>query len=201
MAAAVIFDLYGTLVHFPRDSRPFLEVARRNPDADVRSAIETSLTTDNPTLADFAARIGVESQDDLPVLNAALQDDIAAVKPFADARPTLSELRKRGIPIAVISNLGTPYKQPFFTYQLDKFFDVAVFSCDCGLLKPDFRIYDIALKQLGTSPANTIMVGDSFKSDVEGPSKIGMKGIHLVRSGGVSNAACVVSSLDAVLEM
>ena len=42
-------------------------------------------------------------------------------------------------------------------------------------------------------------VGDSFKSDVAGPANVGIKGIHLVRSGR-SRADCVISSLHDVLD-
>ncbi len=198
MSSACIFDLYGTLLDFPRDSRPFLKIARRHPDASVRSSLETSLTTHNPTLAAFASRIGLASQNDLTALNAALDEDIAAIEPFQDAEVILRELKQRGIPTALISNLATPYKQPFFTHHLAPYFDVVVFSCDCGMLKPDSRIYDAALKQLGANPDETIMVGDSFRSDVDGPSKLGIRGIHLVRSGGRSKASHVISSLDGL---
>ncbi len=101
---------------------------------------------------------------------------------------------------AVISNLATPYKKPLADHNLNDLMDVTVFSCDCGVLKPRPEIYQLALEQLGTTADETIMVGDSFKSDVDGPSKIGMMGIHLVRSGGLSRANIVISSLDAMLE-
>lgn len=57
-------------------------------------------------------------------------------------------------------------------------------SCCSGSIKPDPSIYKFALEQLGSSPAETIMVGDSYKSDVLGSSDIGIRGIHLVRKGG-----------------
>jgi HAD superfamily hydrolase (TIGR01509 family) len=197
---AVIFDVYGTLLHFPRDSRPFLQLARRQSDSNYRSALETALTTDNPTLSDFGARIGLPPQEDIRLLDAALEADLLAIEPFADVEPTLVALKACGIRTAVVSNLGTPYKRPFFAHGLDSLFDVVVFSCDCGLRKPDPRIYEHALKQLGSSANETIMVGDSFRSDVDGPSKLGIMGIHLVRSGGLSESDSWISSLAGVLE-
>lgn len=197
---AVIFDLYGTLLHLPHDSRPFQRLAQRASGVNVRSSLETALTTESLTLADFALRIGLRPQEDLLSLEAELNDDIAAIQPFADVEPTLVALKSLGIRNAVISNLATPYKQPFFTHGLDSFFDVAVFSCDCGLLKPDPRIYELTMKQLDSAPAETIMVGDSFRADVIGPAKLGITGIHLVRSGGSSEAEGMISSLNTVLD-
>jgi ribonucleotide monophosphatase NagD (HAD superfamily) len=68
------------------------------------------------------------------------------------------------------------------------------------LTKPDPRIYERALKALGATATETIMVGDSFRSDVDGPSNVGILGIHLVRSGVSSPSACVVPTLKAILE-
>lgn len=198
MCRAVIFDLYGTLLYSPGDSRSFLKLAKRT--ADVRSALEIAMTTDNPTLAHFASRLGLDRPDDLPSLDAALAAEIAAIQKFVDVEPTLLELKARGIQTAVISNLASPYKQPYFGHQLDALIDIAVFSCDCGVVKPDARIYENALKQLGVSPGETIMVGDSFRSDVDGPSKLGIVALHLIRSGGTSGATRVISSLDALLQ-
>jgi HAD superfamily hydrolase (TIGR01549 family) len=198
MTTAVIFDLYGTLLNFPHDSRPFLQLAQRS--FDVRVALETALTTDNPTLSHFASRIGIQHSTELQSLDAGLAADIAAIQPFEDVFSTLDEIKNRGIRTAVISNLATPYKQPFFEYRLETMIDVAIFSCDCGLMKPDPRIYERVLMALGATPTETIMVGDSLKSDVDGPSSAGIIGIHLVRSGGSSSGACVVPTLKAILE-
>ena len=133
MTTAVIFDLYGTLLDFSHDWRPFPQLAQRS--FDVRAALETALTTDNPTLSHFALRIGIPHPNDLQSLDAGLAADIAAIQPFEDVLSTLDEIKKRGIRTAVISNLATPYKQPFFGYRLETMIDVAVFSCDCGLTK------------------------------------------------------------------
>jgi len=200
MIAAVIFDLYGTLLRNPLGSQPYYQLARRNPRSNIRLALETALTCSNPTLDNFASNIGLPPQDDMSILEADLQNDIAHIHSFVDAVPTLTALKQRGLLTAVISNLATPYKKPFFTQKLNDLVDVTVFSCDCGILKPNPDIYRVALEQLGIPANNTIMVGDSFKSDVDGPAKIGIVGIHLVRSGDSSPANCAISSLHDVLD-
>lgn len=107
-------------------------------------------------------------------------------------------------PSQIWQNLVTPIYPKFASalvrHQLEALFDMMVFSCDCGLVKPDSEIYDHALQRLGSSPKETIMVDDSFQSDVSGPASLGILGIHLVRFGGLSKADCVVSSLDGILE-
>lgn len=197
MTAAFIFDLYGTLLNISHDSRPFDQLARR---ADkYRPAIEFALTSSNPTLADFAANIGLQPQPDVPQLQSQLDDDIHKIHPFRDAITTLKTLKQHGIKTAVISNLATPYKQPFAYHEFDDLVDVKVFSCDCGQMKPSREIYELAAKQLGCDRNDTLMVGDSLRSDVNGPSQIGIMGLHLVRDGRSSSAQTVITSLHSVL--
>lgn len=200
MSNAVIFDLYGTLLQLARDSRPFERLARREASGNLRLAIHVALTTHNRTLADFATRIGLPPQDDIAELEAALNSDLDSVRPFEDTLPALEVLKRRGLKTAVISNLATPYKEPFGEHQLDELFDVTVFSFDCGLVKPAPEIYQFALERLGVAAHETMMVGDSFKSDVEGPSAVGIEGVHLVRSGERSRAETMIRTLDAVLD-
>lgn len=197
MTAAVIFDLYGTLLHIPHDSRPFHQLARRA--AQYRLALESALIRNHPTLADFAADICLPSQRDIPRLQSQLDDDIRNIQPFSDAITTLKKLHQYEIKTAVISNLATPYKEPFTNHELDELVDVTVFSCDCGHAKPSPEIYRRAINQLGCDANDCLMVGDSFRSDVDGPAQVGIAGLHLVRDGRSSVARTVITSLDAVL--
>ena len=197
MTAAVIFDLYGTLLQIPHDSRPFDQLARRA--AKYRPAIEFALTSSNPTLSDFAANIGLQPQTDASQLQSQLDADIRNIQPFGDAITTLKKLKQHEIKTAVISNLATPYKQPFAHHEFDDLVDVTVFSCDCGQMKPSPEIYQLAAKQLGCDIKDTVMVGDSLRSDVDGPSQIGILGMHLVRDGRSSSAQTVITSLHSVL--
>ncbi len=47
--------------------------------------------------------------------------------------------------------------------------------------KPTLRFFLVALRQLGTRPEETIMVGDNMESDIVGAKKIGMKTILIGR--------------------
>lgn len=201
MAAAVIFDLYGTLLQLSRDSKPFYQLARRTRRLDLRVALHQAITRDCPRLADFAAIIGLPPQDDLPSLEANLLSEIAAVEMYPDVLPTLENLKKRNVKTAIISNLATPYIKPLIDSPILDFVQTAIFSCECGFAKPEKKIYQLALDRIGTLPNETIMVGDSFKSDVEGPSKFGIKGVHLIRSGLSHSTFTSITSLSELSEL
>lgn len=53
-------------------------------------------------------------------------------------------------------------------------FDETIFSCDAGLLKPDPRIYALALKRLGFPPDACLFAGDGGHSELKGAREAGL---------------------------
>lgn len=199
MIKAVIFDLYGTLLRLAAAPTTHLTILRNADVSDLRGAIERTMSFDLPTLRDFCRRLGVPTPPDIDELDAELDREINSVDLYPDVTPTLRALTDADVQIGMISNLATPYKTPFFTHSLDVAVHVSLFSCDCGLLKPDPQIYGIALDRLGVSASDAIMVGDSLRCDVTGPSAVGIAGVHLARNGG-SNADNAIESLDQIVQ-
>ena len=98
------------------------------------------------------------------------------VKLFDDALPTLEALRAR-YTIGIVSN-GTGYPRQ---RGLENIFKFLVFSQDCGIEKPDQRIFRIALKRAECSSKQLLHVGDSLQDDVMGALKAGIKCVWLNR--------------------
>lgn len=147
-----------------------------------RSAIELALTSDCPHLEDYAERIGLAKDLELTALSDEMDTAIDDVRPFSESLEVLEALRSQGFLMAVISNLATPYKKPFETFGLRSYFDVVLFSCDCGTIKPDPAIFQAGLGALGAKPQETVMVGDSLRCDVRGPEALGIRALHLDRN-------------------
>jgi FMN phosphatase YigB (HAD superfamily) len=61
----------------------------------------------------------------------------------------------------------------FARESIDHLWDVFVSSCEVGLRKPDPRIYQLALSQLGLEPEEAIFVGHKA-SELEGARETGM---------------------------
>lgn len=201
MIKAVIFDLYGTLLELPQDSKPFWKLAQSSSVIRQGDAIRIALTKHCPTLSVYVSLLNIDSDCNLSLLEKDLHDDLQQVRLYPEAIRTLKSLKAAGIKTAVISNLATPYKTPFSTHRLSTYFDEVVFSCDCNLMKPDPAIYKIALQNLGSSPQETIMVGDSLKSDVKGPSKLGIACYHLKRSKKINDPQSEFSTLESILKV
>ena len=61
-------------------------------------------------------------------------------------------------------------------------FDVTCYSFECGLLKPDPRIFQWTADRLGLGPERLTMVGDNLEKDVLAAEAAGWRGILIKRS-------------------
>lgn len=60
-----------------------------------------------------------------------------------------------------------------------KYFDVVVSSHDVGCVKPDKRIFDLALSRSGAEASECVMVGDRLDNDIEPAKKLGFTTVHI----------------------
>ncbi|TKA03112.1 HAD family hydrolase [Actinacidiphila oryziradicis] len=102
----------------------------------------------------------------------------AAWTPYPDAAEVLGELRRRGIAVAVVSNIGWDLRPVFREHGLDRFVDVFVLSFEHGVQKPEPGIFRIACEGLGLPPEQVAMVGDDRHADA-GAAALGCP-VHLV---------------------
>ncbi len=114
---------------------------------------------------------------------------------YDDAGPCLEQLD--GKRLGIISN-GAREQQlgKLRRARLLHYFDVAVFSEDLGVGKPDQRIFVEACKQAGQQPSKCIHVGDNLVADVQASHQLGMRPVWVDRIGKVSEApAARITSL------
>ncbi|MFJ8580125.1 HAD family hydrolase [Micromonospora sp. NPDC093277] len=86
----------------------------------------------------------------------------------------LDALRDDGHPLALISNATSETAEAWPQSALAHRFDVAIFSCDVGLAKPDPEIYHTAAERLGVVPAACAYVGDGADGELAGAAAVGM---------------------------
>lgn len=77
----------------------------------------------------------------------------------------------------LISNAWSNLRDDIVSQKIDDAFDHMVISAEVGVMKPDPRIYQIALEQAGVSPSEAVFV-DDFAENIEGCQAVGMHGIH-----------------------
>jgi HAD superfamily hydrolase (TIGR01493 family) len=84
----------------------------------------------------------------------------AAWRPYPDTAEVLGALRERGVPVAVVSNIGWDLRPVFREYGVAGEVAWFVLSFEHEVQKPDPRIFHIACEALGTAPQDALMVGD-----------------------------------------
>jgi len=195
---AVVFDLYGTLVHIADELRPYSRLFRElNLTLGESRLAKKVALTENLGLAVLAERIRPDAQIDLRSYEDELSRELDSVKLYPEAVRVLEGLKGKGVSTCVISNLASPYRKPFFALGLNGLVDYYVFSCEAGFKKPNPAIYRQAIVLLGVEPRNALMVGDRVLGDVHGPKFIGMNAVLLDRDGK-SRYPVKISSLDEV---
>jgi len=79
--------------------------------------------------------------------------------------------------VGLISNAWPDLRDYIVEQKFDDAFDHMVISAEVGVVKPEARIYQIALEQAGASPSEAVFV-DDFIENIEGCEDVGMHGVH-----------------------
>ncbi len=104
---------------------------------------------------------------------------------YEDVTPVLTALAQLGFRIGVISNSHRSLETFREHFQLAEVITSGVSSAEHGYMKPHRSIFETALERAGVRAAESLMVGDSLKADIEGAVAVGMRGVLLRRSGDV----------------
>jgi HAD superfamily hydrolase (TIGR01549 family) len=121
---------------------------------------------------------------------------------YEDAIPVLETLRLHELRIGLISNGQRDLEDFARHHALDV--DVAVGSKSHGRTKPHASIFETALASLGVATGEAVMVGDSFKDDIEGARALGLRAIVLDRdelSPGEPDRITELGALPAALRL
>jgi HAD superfamily hydrolase (TIGR01549 family) len=101
---------------------------------------------------------------------------------YDDVVPAFRALRARGLRLGLISNTHRSLEAFACHFELDGLVSGWVSSSEHGFNKPHPSIFRTALTLLGAEAGEAVMVGDSYRHDIEGARSAGMRGILLRRS-------------------
>jgi len=208
LPAAVFFDAYGTLIHFPEDPSPFdymadalrrfgVDLPRARLDdalhAEMRyykahyASVRTADDLERLRIED--ARVYLEALGDTGAVRLDLEhvaDELAAAfesRVLPDAHPAIDVVQAAGVRVAVLSNFS--YLLPLVLDEVgigDRLGPI-VFSAAVGAEKPDPRIFAAAAAAVDAELADCVLIGDDFKNDVRGAQRCGMPVVWLARDG------------------
>ena len=118
-----------------------------------------------------------------------MDDTAAALKiseAYGDVRRESGVLPYPGIN-ALLADLKTNYKLGLLTngpsdtqwekieaLGFDQKFDAVIVAGDVGIYKPDVRIFELLMEQLGVAAEHSLFVGDTYDADILGAHQAGM---------------------------
>ncbi len=225
MLRAITFDATGTLFHSPRLGRIYSEVlGRHGVEIEARRVEQlvrrvwqefdcaTPMGVDRFSVeqggarawwARFLERLCEHAEAPRPSRFAAVElyDRFARADSwelFPDVVATLEELCAGEVELAVVSNWDERLPHLLEELGIARYFSEVVFSAEAGFEKPHPGIFESALARLSLEPEEVLHVGDSRRLDVEGAQAIGMRAVHLGRSGG--GEICELAELRGAAE-
>lgn len=201
---AVVFDVYGTLVHIADKRMPFRKLARRRTSElgeGESAAVASTLMSEPLDLRQAEERLGIQLNDaERLELQADLMAEIASLTIFPEVVDTLDHLQQAGYKLALCSNLALPYGPPV-RLLLPQVFAAYVWSYETGCVKPDPRIYLAVAEQMSLAPNEILFVGDTLVADVDGPRAIGMEAVHLFRNKQPSDDDASIAKLSELTHL
>lgn len=100
---------------------------------------------------------------------------------YPEVPEVLEQLRAHDIALGLVTNASQSMtlrdRELEYVRLLDYFPTCRISAIDAGYLKPDPRIFELALKQLGATPHEAIFVGDHLEADVLGAQSAGMRAV------------------------
>jgi putative hydrolase of the HAD superfamily len=132
-------------------------------------------------------KLGVRAQRE--VLDRILASQFApdSWETYPDTEPMLMAVREIGdVAIGVVSDWGSNLRGILATLGLDRHLDFILPSGAVGVAKPNPAFFRMALDHAGVEPGEALMVGDSYRADVQGAWSAGMDAAWLNRHEGMN---------------
>jgi len=186
--AAVVFDLFGTIVNgFAASSAGFQEqfAAALGVPLDELNQHWRRLT-DRRTLGEFqtveesiehvCGLLGttVSAEQIMQAVHIRLRLTRNALTPKPDAVATFEQLRANGFRIGLLSNCSIEIPMVWPETEFARLFHAAVFSSRERIKKPAAKIYQIACERLGVEPEECLYVADGENFELTAAAQVGM---------------------------
>ena len=186
---AVVFDLFGTLVHnfsyqAYNDSLSQMASALLLSSDDFRqvwfatskernSGIAQSCEGDIRNVCRALGMLPEDSQVQLAVQRR-LDYIRSVMTPQPDAIEVLVRLKEEGFGIGLLSNCTHEIPTVWSETPFAPLIDVAIFSCSVGMMKPNPRIYELTAERLEVRPEECLFIGDGGSQELSGALSVGM---------------------------
>jgi putative hydrolase of the HAD superfamily len=125
-----------------------------------------------------------------------------------NAVETISRLKSKGYKTGLLSNCSSETIILWDETPFTGIFDITVFSCAVGLMKPDPRIYHLALEKLQVKPGECLYIADGMDGELKAAAAVGMTPVRISFPHANKNDpyledwhGATISSLKEVLDL
>ena len=176
MKKAIIFDLYDTLITVHDKTNPYLyllSTCKEKTQYDNRYILN-HIVTDDFTTEELILyfKLGL----DIDYFHSLLNTELDSAQSMPTTYKVLTKLSEK-YRLFLLSNLATPYKGPYYSLGLKRYFEKAFFSCDEKDKKPNASFYQKVLDYSGLEKKDLIMIGDNPISDIKAAHEFGIDSI------------------------
>lgn len=192
MIKAVIFDMFETLVSLCKTEPYFGKDMAKDADIPLQdfgkkwheSEYErfTGKVTTEVVMTDVLKTFGKYSDE---LMSKIMEKRIAfkerAFEPknmHPDIVPMLKALKENGLKTAVISNCYSEECAPIRNSLIYPLFDEILLSWEQGVIKPDHKIFEIAMDKLGVKAEECLYVGDGGSDELKAAKEVGMNPVQ-----------------------
>ena len=98
---------------------------------------------------------------------------------YDDVLPVLKKWQGK-YKLGIVSDTHPALRRIMRAHGSLQMFDIVSLSCDNGVLKPDAKMYEVALQGLNANPETTIFV-DDLEKNLRGAEKLGIRGVKIAR--------------------
>ncbi len=193
---AVIFDLYGTLIDklslrgYKEDLRRMASALSIAQDDFIRLWFDTQnerglgiFQSHEDNIKYICNKLGWKAGD--AQIEHAVQTYFKYTADSVKLRPhaieVLTILKSDSYKTGLITDCTASITRIFKDIALAPLIDAAIFSCSVGMLKPDPRIYRLAVEQLAVKPEECLYIGDGDDNELTGALKVGIHAV-LIRN-------------------
>jgi putative hydrolase of the HAD superfamily len=122
---------------------------------------------------------------------------------FPETHQVLAELKLRGLKLGVISNFDNRAYSVMRSLDILHFFDAVTLSSETGYCKPDPEIFAVAVRALGMTASDVLLVGDNLQDDIEAGMKAGLSVVLIDRTNRYQPSPAVrrITSLRELLSL
>jgi putative hydrolase of the HAD superfamily len=221
MIKAIIFDLDNTLVDFMLMKTRAVEAAVH---AMIDAGLEMSFYEATDKINAIYFKEGIEYQQVFDTFLNDIYGEVnyeilsagivayrtareAALKPYPKVFPTIIELIKKGLKLAVVSD--APSKEAWLRLSYLNFhhiFDVVITYDEAREKKPSPVPFNLALQKLNLKADECLMIGDWADRDMVGAKAVGMKTVfarygdtfNTINPGSDYEIACISEILNII---